>query len=106
MSTEQVCRTLRAYRKKLNGTKENLPSQKDLERELGLTLRALHSRTKGCDGTETETDSSGKENENLNTGVTSVRNLDIQVPPSPPNLSQKQSTPSSRSHSTEGDVEG
>ncbi|KAB8217417.1 quinon protein alcohol dehydrogenase-like superfamily [Aspergillus novoparasiticus] len=105
-STEQVCRTLRAYRKKLNGTKENLPSQKDLERELGLTLRALHSRTKGCESTETETDSSGKENENLNTGVPSVRNLDIHVPPSPPNLSQKQSPTSSRSHSTEGDAEG
>ncbi|GAB1191133.1 hypothetical protein APSETT444_000304 [Aspergillus pseudonomiae] len=105
MSTEQVCRTLRAYRKKLNGAKENLPSQKELERELGLTLRALHSRTKGCESTETETDSSGKENECLNTGVSSVRNGDIHVP-STSNMSQKPSPTSSRSHSTEEDAEG
>ncbi|KAE8358477.1 WD40-repeat-containing domain protein [Aspergillus caelatus] len=100
MSTEQVCRTLRAYRKKLNGTKENLPSQKELERELGLTLRALHHRTKGSESTETETDSSGKENENLNTGESSVRNLNIHAHPTC-NLSQKQSPTSSSSHSTE-----
>ncbi|KAE8393598.1 WD40-repeat-containing domain protein [Aspergillus alliaceus] len=69
VSTEQVCRTLRAYRKKLNGTNANPQAQKELERELGLTLRVLHSRAKGCESTETETDSSGKENESLNTGV-------------------------------------
>ncbi|KAE8374174.1 quinon protein alcohol dehydrogenase-like superfamily [Aspergillus bertholletiae] len=84
MSTEQVCRTLRAYRKKLNGTKEGLPSQKELERELTLTLRVLNSRTTGCESTETETDSSGKENENLSS----------EAPP-------KQSPISSRGHSTE-----
>ncbi|KAL4893086.1 quinon protein alcohol dehydrogenase-like superfamily [Aspergillus ambiguus] len=66
MSTEQVCRTLKAYRKKLNGSTEHLHSQKELERELGLTLRVLGSRNLKCEHTRgevEETDSSGKENE-------------------------------------------
>jgi hypothetical protein len=62
-STEQVCRTLKAYRKKLNTSTEHLHSQKELERELDLTLRVLAARSKGCGNAETETDSSGKEND-------------------------------------------
>jgi hypothetical protein len=61
-STEQVCRTLKAYRKKLHSSTEHLHSQKELERELDLTLRVLASRPKSCEHIETETDSSGKEN--------------------------------------------
>ncbi|KAF4186457.1 hypothetical protein CNMCM7927_005422 [Aspergillus lentulus] len=62
-STEQVCRTLKAYRKKLNTSTEHLHSQKELERELDLTLRVLAARSQGCGNAETETDSSGKEND-------------------------------------------
>ncbi|OOF99580.1 hypothetical protein ASPCADRAFT_138190 [Aspergillus carbonarius ITEM 5010] len=64
-STEQVCRTLKAYRKKLNGSTEHVHAQKELERELSLTLRALASRSNGSESAETETESSGKENEKL-----------------------------------------
>ncbi|KAE8350641.1 hypothetical protein BDV28DRAFT_35360 [Aspergillus coremiiformis] len=104
MSTEQVCRTLRAYRKKLNGTKENPHTQKELERELALTLRVLHSRGKGCESTETETDSSGKENEIPN--ALSVRDLGVHLPrrvSSTPNMSKSQfpTSPKARSHETE-----
>ncbi|KAI2945492.1 hypothetical protein CBS147321_705 [Aspergillus niger] len=64
-STEQVCRTLKAYRKKLNGSVGNIHAQKELERELNLTLRALNHRSNGSDSAETETESSGKENEKV-----------------------------------------
>ncbi|PWY89400.1 WD40 repeat-like protein [Aspergillus sclerotioniger CBS 115572] len=64
-STEQVCRTLKAYRKKLNGSTEHVHAQKELERELSLTLRALTSRSHSSESAETETESSGKENEKL-----------------------------------------
>lgn len=42
-STEQVCRTLKAYRKKLASSSDNLASEtvRELERELGLTARAV-----------------------------------------------------------------
>ncbi|OAX84285.1 hypothetical protein ACJ72_01350 [Emergomyces africanus] len=46
MSTEQVCRTLRAYRKKLNGSTDHLHAATELERELDLTVRALGERSK------------------------------------------------------------
>ncbi|KAJ5150132.1 hypothetical protein N7448_001710 [Penicillium atrosanguineum] len=62
MSTEQVCRTLRAYRKKLNGSSQQMKAQKELERELNLTLRAVSARSQTSDESgETETDSSGKD---------------------------------------------
>lgn len=62
MSTEQVCRTLRAYRKKLNGSSQHMKAQKELERELSLTLRAVSARSPNSDESpETETDSSGKD---------------------------------------------
>ncbi|KAJ5666369.1 uncharacterized protein N7477_008817 [Penicillium maclennaniae] len=62
MSTEQVCRTLRAYRKKLNGSSQHMKAQKELERELNLTLRAVSARSQTSDESgETETDSSGKD---------------------------------------------
>ncbi|KAF2762193.1 WD repeat protein-like protein [Pseudovirgaria hyperparasitica] len=42
-STEQVCRTLRAYRKKLGSSSDNLTTEqvRELERELALTARAV-----------------------------------------------------------------
>lgn len=93
MSTEQVCRTLRAYRKKLNGSTEPLHSQKELERELSLTLRGLNSRARRVETKrgETETDSSGKENERL-PAPPPIPSNDRRVPrriPSTPNLGQK-----------------
>ncbi|KAB8067622.1 WD40-repeat-containing domain protein [Aspergillus leporis] len=104
MSTEQVCRTLRAYRKKLNGSKESLHAQKELERELGLTLRVLNSRTKECEITETETDSSGKESENSKTDVSSAHDQHVCRPSSTPNSSESQSPTSSKTCSV-GDGE-
>ncbi|KAL4741573.1 quinon protein alcohol dehydrogenase-like superfamily [Aspergillus similis] len=105
MSTEQVCRTLKAYRKKLNGSTEHLHSQKELERELGLTLRILSSRAKKAEAqkAEIETDSSGKENERIppppipsKTGRTPRR------VPSTPNLGQKKSPRYTRRRSLDG----
>jgi hypothetical protein len=62
MSTEQVCRTLRAYRKKLNGSTQHIQAQKELERELSLTLRVVTGRGQSSDESgETETDSSGRD---------------------------------------------
>ncbi|KAJ5925071.1 hypothetical protein N7454_007710 [Penicillium verhagenii] len=65
ISTEQLCRTLRAYRKKLNASSEQVEVQKDLERELSLTLRAVNARSlqsdESVESAETETDSSGKD---------------------------------------------
>lgn len=101
MSTEQVCRTLRAYRKKLNGSPDHLQSQKDLERELNLTLRVLKSRNARCENVETETDSSGKENQKLHVPAL------IHRAPSTPNLNQKESARKvSRSRSLDADGEG
>lgn len=95
MSTEQVCRTLRAYRKKLHGSAEHPRSSRELERELGLTMRSLGLHSKNCAGAgtgagadaststgdgaagpeaETETDSSGKENERVNLSANSNAN--------------------------------
>lgn len=67
VSTEQVCRALRTYRKKLNMSTEKIHSAKELERELALTLRILSARVNGPEETPetTETDSSGKENERM-----------------------------------------
>lgn len=109
-STEQVCRTLRAYRKKLRGTTEYPGSQRELERELSLTLRSLGSHSKTSEGSgETETDSSGKENERI--AVSSVSGKTIRIPhhiPSTPNLNQKTADVcrSCRSRSLDADGEG
>ncbi|KAL4876100.1 WD40-repeat-containing domain protein [Aspergillus karnatakaensis] len=103
MSTEQVCRTLRAYRKKLNGSSEPLHSQKDLERELGLTLRILTARNKQAEVEtgETENDSSGKENERIPLPPP-IPSKTARIPrriPSTPNLGQKKSPKYSRRRS-------
>lgn len=92
MSTEQVCRTLRAYRKKLHGSSEHLRSQIELERELSLTLRSLgsHNKNFGDAQLETETDSSGRENERMPlSSMSSGRTLRIPHLPSTPELGQK-----------------
>lgn len=63
MSTEQVCRTLRAYRKKLHSSTEYPRGAKDLERELNLTVHALSERAaRHSPSPDTEVDSSEKEN--------------------------------------------
>lgn len=110
MSTEQVCRTLKAYRKKLNGSTEHLHSQKELERELNLTLRALNSRAKKVEteSGETETDSSGKENERI-PPPPPIPNRTPRIPrriPSTPNLGQKKSPKYSRRRSLDAAGEG
>ncbi|KAI1914367.1 hypothetical protein LOZ61_002269 [Ophidiomyces ophidiicola] len=57
MSTEQICRSLRAYRKKLQGSTDHLHSAPELERELELTFRALGERKKRNQASEDSTDS-------------------------------------------------
>ncbi len=49
LTTEQLCTTLRAYRKKLTTAAEALPHQSavELERELQLTARAVGEKTRG-----------------------------------------------------------
>ncbi|KAL2820383.1 quinon protein alcohol dehydrogenase-like superfamily [Aspergillus granulosus] len=109
MSTEQVCRTLKAYRKKLNGSTEPLHSQKELERELGLTLRILNARAKQTDSGETETESSGKENDRIPPPPPPFPNKTARIPrriPSTPNLSQKKSPRYSRRRSLDAAGEG
>lgn len=95
-STDQVCRTLRAFRKRLNGSTDGIHSKKELERELDLTLRALTSRTRACDSADTETDVSGKENEKLSVPTA---NKPVRRMPSTPNLGQRESQKVLRSHS-------
>lgn len=88
MSTEQVCRTLRAYRKKLNGSSQRI-SSKELERELSLTLRAVTGRGQSSDESgETETDSSGKDlDTELDPGHSSFRSAHLpRHMPSTPSL--------------------
>lgn len=117
MSTEQVCRTLRAYRKKLVGSTEYPRIAKELERELQVTIQALNDRAaKIQQQGDTETDSSGKENERK----PSPRNLipppvpsTVKKPsmiarrvPSTPLLKQKEPRKVSRSRSFDADGEG
>ena len=45
-STEEICKSLRAYREKLHSSTEEVHLTKDLERELNLTLHVLTSHTK------------------------------------------------------------
>lgn len=108
MSTEQVCRTLRAYRKKLHGSSEHLHSGRELERELSLTLQSLGTHSKNCgQSAETETDSSGKENERVH--ASSVSGKAARIPhhmPSTPNLGQKSIRDFCRSRSLDADGEG
>ncbi|OXV06495.1 hypothetical protein Egran_05738 [Elaphomyces granulatus] len=107
MSTEQVCRTLRAYRKKLNSSTEYPRVAKELERELDHTIRALGERAKRIHANaETETDSSGKENERkLMSTAGKPTNVARRVP-STPNLSKQGSRIPSRSRSLDADGEG
>ncbi|KAL4956902.1 WD40-repeat-containing domain protein [Aspergillus filifer] len=110
MSTEQVCRTLKAYRKKLNGSTEQPHSQKELERELGLTLRIVTARAKKAESErrDTETDSSGKENERI-PAPPPVPTKTARIPrriPSTPNLGQKNSPKHSRRRSLDAAGQG
>jgi WD40 repeat protein len=52
-STESLCRTLRAYRKRLANTTETMSSElaKEVERELASTARAIGDKTKEFDET-------------------------------------------------------
>ena len=80
MSTEQMCRALRAYRKRLNSSSQQLQAQKELERELNLTLRAVRQRPHASDeSAETETDSSCKESDRI-VSHTSVSSKSSQQP--------------------------
>jgi hypothetical protein len=102
-STEQLCRSLRAYRKKLNGSNQRIQSSKELERELSLTLRIISGRDQSSDeSAETETDSSGKD---IDTERRSSRSSVSKPPflprhtPSTPSLRPKSVRQVSRSHS-------
>lgn len=75
MSTEQVCRTLRAYRKKLGGSTDHLNAASELERELDLTVRALGDRSK-------KVQANGASQVNGNCG--SIKEVNAKRPPIPP----------------------
>lgn len=101
MSTEQVCRTLRAYRKKLNGSTQHIHSR-ELERELSLTLRAVNARSQNSDeSAEAETDSSGKDMDRK-PSYSSISSRPLHLPrhmPSTPLLRHKNIRQVSRSRS-------
>ncbi|KAJ5172843.1 hypothetical protein N7492_005436 [Penicillium capsulatum] len=101
MSTEQVCRTLRAYRKKLHGSTQPIHSR-ELERELSLTLRAVNSHSQKSDeSAEAETDSSGRDMDRK-PSYSSISSRSPHVPrhmPSTPLLRHKNLRPVSRSRS-------
>ncbi|KAF7714051.1 Uncharacterized protein PECH_004982 [Penicillium ucsense] len=101
MSTDQLCRALRAYRKKLHCSRKQPHAQNELERELLTTLRAVGTRYQSSDESgETETDSSGKEVERqpANQSVSSRPHQPRHMP-STPLLRQREVRPVSRSHS-------
>lgn len=106
LSTEQVCRTLRAYRKKLSGSTDEPRAAKELERELDLTRRALSERIKKIQvNGDAETDSSGKENDRKAVR-SSMPSKFLAVPrrvPSTPSLVRKGSRRLSRSRSLDRD---
>lgn len=107
MSTEQVCRTLRAYRKKLNGSTGQM-KVKELERELHLTIRAVSARSQNSDESgETETDSSGKDMDRK-PSYASVSSRSPRIPrhmPSTPLLRHKGLRHSSRSRSYDANAD-
>jgi WD40 repeat protein len=109
MSTEQLCRTLRAYRKKLNGSSQRMQAQKELERELSLTLRIVGGRGQSSDESgETETDSSGKDMEQEQKQSYSATPKSPRVPhrmPSTPSLRYKGVRQVSRSRSCDANEE-
>lgn len=76
MSTEQVCHTLQAYRKKLDRCTERIRTQKALERELRLTLQVLDARAQHEEGGEVDTDSSSKENEPVHGNIPAPSTVD------------------------------
>ncbi|CAI7602647.1 unnamed protein product [Penicillium glandicola] len=127
MSTEQLCRTLRAYRKKLNGSSQRMQAQKELERELSLTLRIVGGRGQSSDesgegaesagsaesgesgeSAETETDSSGKDMERPRKQSYSTASNSPRLPhriPSTPSLRHKGARQVSRSRSSDTNEE-
>lgn len=108
MSTEQVCRTLRAYRKKLHNSSDHLHAGRELQRELELTLRALSDRSKREEGIgDTETDSSGKENDRTPAPTLPYRpHILARRVPSTPNLRHSRYRELSRTRSLGTDGEG
>ncbi|CAI7637971.1 unnamed protein product [Penicillium discolor] len=109
MSTEQLCRSLRAYRKKLNGSSQRMQAQKELERELSLTLRIVGGRGQSSDeSAETETDSSGKDMEREQKQSYSAMPKSPRIPhrmPSTPSLRHKGVRQVSRSRSSDTNEE-
>ncbi|KAJ5780156.1 hypothetical protein N7457_005316 [Penicillium paradoxum] len=103
MSTEQLCRSLRAYRKKLHTSKQCPQAQKELERELSLTLRIVSDRGQSSDESgETETDSSGRDMEGQRKQSISSNSKSPRAPqrmPSTPSLREKGMRQVSRSRS-------
>ncbi|KAL2372379.1 hypothetical protein RJ035_004708 [Blastomyces gilchristii] len=110
MSTEQVCRTLRAYRKKLNGSTDHLHAATELERELDLTVRALGERSKRIQV-------NGNSHSHVQNHVKQSRSIGTPMPvkslrlarriPSTPNLSRNMNGGGLyRTHSLDPDGEG
>lgn len=104
MSTEQLCRTLKTYRRKLNFSSEHLTAQADLEHELTDTLRTLNARSQCRDHPDAEANNNGKENVKL---PSKPRSPHMSRMVSTPNLGQKANRKVRRSHSfNNGEVDG
>lgn len=110
MSTEQVCRTLRAYRKKLSGSTDHIHAVNELERELDLTVRALGERAKrlqvnGENGT-TSNITTGSAIKGKDSSSLPIRPSRIaRRTPSTPNLRQTQKGKADRTNSLDADAE-
>ncbi|ODH51830.1 hypothetical protein GX48_02074 [Paracoccidioides brasiliensis] len=109
-STEQVCRTLRTYRKKLSGSTDHLHAATELERELDLTIRALGERSKRIQVNENsllENNNHGKAGRVIRTPLAVKSQKLARRVPSTPNLSRSINGGSLyRTHSLDPDGEG
>ncbi|KAK2742811.1 hypothetical protein FQN57_005102 [Myotisia sp. PD_48] len=109
MSTEQVCRTLRAYRRKLHGSSDdfNLNTASELERELDITVRALNDRTKKPQKTEAlKSANSTLIRNNISSHLPSRPTRLARRVPSTPNLGQRCNGKVYRTNSLDADGEG
>lgn len=96
MSTEQVCRTLRAYRKKLSGSTDRPNAANELEKELDLTVRALGDRAKRSQPNVVNGGNNHHNNINSNgSGIPTAKAKDgPSLPPRPARLARRMpSTP-------------
>jgi hypothetical protein len=107
MSTEQVCRTLRAYRKKLGGSTDHLYAANELEKELDLTVRALSERSKKIQVKGDAVNGDVVDSKKKSLPPLAVKPIRLaRRTPSTPNLGRSINAKVQRSHSLDADGEG